>query len=53
MRPRKRFKVKRNADSLQFYDDGDYCGSLAIKELCQLAREKLMVRHKVGSGTKD
>lgn len=38
MRPPKQYKVKRNGDSLQFYDGADYCGSIPIKYLCELAR---------------
>lgn len=37
-RPSVEFKVKRNGSSLQFYEKGDYCGSLPIKYLCRLAK---------------
>lgn len=37
-RPKVEYKVKRNGMSLQFFERGDYCGSIPIKFLCQLAR---------------
>ena len=39
-RPKKDYKVQRNGNSLQFYRMGEYCGSLPLMYLCEMARAK-------------
>jgi len=51
MRQLKRYKYKRNGDSLQLYERGVYCGSLPLKLLCQKARERNLNKHGMGKST--
>ena len=45
VRPEKFYRFKRNADSLQFFEDGVYCGTLPLRVLCRMAKEKTRPRH--------
>lgn len=37
-RPKIEYKAKRNGNSLQFFIGDEYCGSISIKYLCELAK---------------
>jgi len=37
-RPKKEYSARRNGNSLQFYEGGEYCGSLSLIALCELAK---------------
>lgn len=39
-RPKKEYKIQRNGNSVQLIEGSDYCGSLPIAMLCELARNK-------------
>ncbi len=39
-RPSKKYKLKRNGDSVQFFEEGEYLGSIPFKVLCLLARNR-------------
>lgn len=40
VRPKIEFRIQRNGNSLQFFHNGDYCGSLPLPLLCALARQE-------------
>lgn len=46
-RPKKKYSFKRNYDSLQFYELGEFCGSVPLKELCEIARNKKKLKAKI------
>ena len=37
-RPKKEYAIRRNKNSVQLYENGEYCGSLPLVRLCALAR---------------
>lgn len=37
-RPKKEYRISRNGNSIQLYENGEYCGSLPVAWLCELAR---------------
>ena len=40
VRPKVEFRFQRNGNSLQFFHNGVYCGSLALPLLCALAKQE-------------
>ena len=40
VRPKVEFRIQRNGNSLQFFHDGVYCGSLPLPLLCALAKQQ-------------
>ena len=38
VRPTEEYRIQKNGKSVQFFEKGEYCGSLPIKFLCALAK---------------
>ena len=38
VRPTEEYRIQKNGKSVQFFEQGEYCGSLPIKFLCALAK---------------
>lgn len=38
VRPVEEYRIQKNGKSVQFFESGEYCGSLPLKYLCALAK---------------
>lgn len=42
-RPKLKYKIQRNGDSIKYFEDGEYIGSISLKKLGVIIRRQRLI----------